>query len=305
MKIAVMGAGGVGGYFGGRLAAGGAEVSLVARGAHLEALKRDGLHIRSPKGDLHVVLPATSDPAEIGPVDVVLFCVKSTDTESAARELAPLLGDDTVVVTLQNGVDNEEKIEAILGEGRAAGGVAYIMATIGEPGTIVHEGPMARIVFGELDGGRSPRLEALETLCRASGVDAKLSDDVRFDLWRKMAFICAVASMTASARLPVGGLRESEPAVAMLARLAREVVTVAERKGVALSEDIPLQVVETVRALPAENYSSLHYDLTHGKPLELEALNGAIVRFANELGLSVPANEAVYAILHPWALRNA
>jgi 2-dehydropantoate 2-reductase len=201
-------------------------------------------------------------------------------------------------------VDNEEKIEAIVGPGHVAGGVAYIMATIGEPGVIVHEGAMARLVFGEMDGARSERLEALLALCQAASVDAELSEDIRVELWRKMAFICAVAGMTAGVRLPVGDLRRSEPALAMLARLAREVVAVAHGSGVALGEDIPDRVVDTVRALPADNFSSLHYDLTHGKPLELEALNGTVLRLARGLDLAVPANEAVYAILHPWALRN-
>ena len=189
MRIAVYGAGGVGGYFGGRLARAGAEVHFIARGAHLQALRERGLRVRSVKGDFQVQVPATDDPAEVGPCDVVLFCVKTFDTDAAAARLGPLVGADTAVVSLQNGVENEEKLARAVGEDHVMGGAAFIFAGITEPGVIVHTGGPASITIGELDGHVSHRAQRLLACCERAGFEAELSASIKTVLWGKLAFI--------------------------------------------------------------------------------------------------------------------
>ncbi|WP_436347364.1 2-dehydropantoate 2-reductase [Natronorubrum sp. FCH18a] len=305
MKFAVFGAGGVGGYLGARLADAGHEVHLVARGTHLEALRSEGLRLESIAGDATVELPATDDPAEIGPCDAVLFCVKSTDTRDAAADLEPLLGDETAVVSFQNGVDNERWLANEIGEAHVVGGVAYIFSTIGAPGVVEHTGGPARFVYGELDGRRTDRIEALDDALSASdGIDAVLADDVRVELWRKFAFICAQAGTTAAIRLPVGEIRETDASWELYRRLVEEVCAVARATGVDLPDGLVDEWLAFARELDPEMYSSLHYDLTHGKPMELGALHGSVVRHAADAGVDVPMNEAVHAILRPWAERN-
>jgi 2-dehydropantoate 2-reductase len=305
MKVAVYGAGGVGGYFGGRLAQAGADVHLIARGAHLDALQRDGLRVESVRGDFSVELPATDDPADVGQCDVVLFTVKSFDTEAAARELRPLLTDDTAVISLQNGLDNEETLAAEIGREHVMGGVAYIFSTIADPGVIEHTGGPTSFTYGELDGRRSDRAERVLEWCdRAEGMDAELSDAIQTDLWEKAAFICAQAGMTATVRLPVGEIRDHEESWEMYRRIIDEVCRVGRATGADLQDGVVSQWMEFADDLGADSYSSLHYDMTHGKPMELEALHGAVVRRGREHDVAVPMNEAVYAILRPWAQRN-
>jgi 2-dehydropantoate 2-reductase len=305
VKIAVLGAGGVGGYFGGRLAAAGNEVHLLARGDHLAALRDDGLRVRSLKGDFTADVHATDDPSAVGRCDAVLFCVKSYDTREAAARLAPMLGDDTAVVSLQNGVDNEETIAAVVGAGHVLGGAAFIFSTIAAPGVIAHTGGPARIVFGELDGVRTPRVERLLAACQEAGVDAAVPPDIRVVLWSKFAFICAVAGMTAAVRLPLGEIRAEPASWAMFRRLLTEVVAVARAEGVALGPDVVREQVALAEAQGPDVYSSLHHDLVNGNRLELDALHGAVVRRGARRGVPTPANEAVYAILAPWAARHA
>ena len=306
MKVAVFGAGGVGGYYGGRLAQAGEDVHLVARGEHLEALRANGLRVESVFGDFAVDLPATDDPSSIGPCDVVLFCVKAYDTETAATSLDPLLRDDTAVVTLQNGVDNEDLLAAVVGREHVLGGVTQIFSTIGGPGLVQHTGGPARVVFGELDGRRTPRGAPRPAASeRAEGVEATLSTAVQVPIWEKAAFICAQSGMTAGVRLPLGDIRAAPAAWAMYRRLVAEVCAVAEAEGVDLPEDAVDRWVGFAGELEADAYSSLHYDLTHDRPLELEALHGSVVRRADDHGVAVPMTEAIYAILEPWARRNA
>ena len=304
MKIAVFGAGGIGGYFGARLSAGGGDVHLIARGAHLAALRSAGLRIVSANGDLHLDLPATNQPEDIGGCDVVLFCVKSTDTVDAARRLEPLLKEGSAVITLQNGVDNEATIGSVVPSQHVVGGVAYILATITEPGVVTHQGALARIVVGELDGTKSARLEAFVELCGRSGVDAELTENIQQELWRKFAVICATAGMTAAVRLPLGDIRASEASLSMFRELVSEVVAVANASGTPMATDTAERIMEVLQTLPAEWYSSLHYDLTHDKPMELEALHGTVARRARELGVPAPMSAAVYGVLAPWAKRN-
>ncbi|MEF8857263.1 MAG: 2-dehydropantoate 2-reductase [Haloplanus sp.] len=305
MKFAVFGAGGVGGYVGARLADAGHEVQLIARGEHLDALQSSGLRVQSVAGGTTVDCPATDDPSEVGACDYVLFCVKSYDTREAAAKLEPLLGANTAVVSFQNGVDNEAWLAAEIGDDHVAGGVAYIFSTIKDPGVVEHTGGPARFVFGELDGERTPRIEALDdALSAAEGVEAVLAEDVRVELWRKFCLICAQAGMTATTRLPLGELRDTDASWTMYRRLMAEVSAVARAEGVDLPEAVVDEWSEFVQDLDPEMYSSLHYDLTHGKRLELDALHGSVVRHAADAGVDVPMNEAVNAILRPWADRT-
>ena len=302
MTFAIFGAGGVGAYLGARLADAGYDVHLIARGDHLEALRSEGLRVESVAGDTSVDLPATDDPADVGPVDHVLFTVKSYDTRDAAADLDRLLGPETAVVSFQNGVDNEGWIAEEVGESHVVGGVAYIFSTIQSPGVVAHTGGPARFIYGELDGERTDRIEALDdALSSCEGVDAVLADDIRIELWRKFAFICAHSGMTAATRTPLGALRDTPESWGMYRRLIDEVVTVARERGVALPRAAVDEWIEFAQDLDPEMYSSLHYDLTHQNPLELDALNGAVCRHADELDVDVPMNEAITAILRPSA----
>jgi 2-dehydropantoate 2-reductase len=304
MRIAVYGAGGVGGYFGGRLAKAGTEVHFIARGAHLRALQEHGLRVRSVKGDFEVQVSATDDPADVGACDFVLFCVKTFDTDAAAARLGPLVGDDTAVVSLQNGVENEEKLARAVGEDHVLGGAAFIFAEIAEPGVIRHTGGPASITFGELDGRTSARARALLACCEQADVEAELSTSIKTVLWAKLAFICAQAGMTAAVRLPIGEIRTVHAAWAAFGRLVAEVCAVAAADGNPVPPAARERALALAQAAEPGSFSSLHDDLVAGRRMELEALHGFVVRRAAQHGIGVPMSEAVYAILQPWAIRN-
>lgn len=304
VKLAVYGTGGVGGYFGGRLALAGVDVHLIARGAHLEALRTRGLKVTSTKGDFQIDLPATDDPSDVGNCDYVLFSVKSFDTEQAAAQLHPLIGDDTAIISFQNGVDNEEKIARTVGAEHVMGGAAYILSRIAEPGVIAHTGGPARIVFGEMDGTRSERGQRLLAACTKADIDADLSDDIVKVLWDKWAFICSQAGMTAAVRLPIGDIRTVEESWAAFRRIDEEVCAVAAAEGIELAHDTPDVHQRFAEGLEPTAYSSLYDDLTAGRRMELEALHGTVVRRARQNGVPAPMSEAVYAILKPWAVRS-
>lgn len=305
MKVAVYGAGGIGGYFGGRLAKAGADVHLIARGDHLEALQNRGLRVESVYGDFTVDLSATKNPADIGPCDCVLFCVKSYNTTEVARQLDPLIDDDTAVISLQNGVSNEERIATEIGRKHVVGGIAYIFSTIGEPGTIEHTGGPARIIFGELDGSRTDRIEQFLEHCeQADGMEGVLSENIGRELWNKYAFICAQSGVTAAIRLPIGEIRETEESWGLFTDILYEVADVAAAEGVTVSDETIDEWIEFARDIDPGVYSSLHYDMTHGNQMELEALHGTVVRKADEYDVDVPVTRAVYGILRPWDVRN-
>jgi 2-dehydropantoate 2-reductase len=304
VKLAVYGTGGVGGYFGGRLARAGVDVHLIARGAHLEALQEHGLKVMSTKGDFHVELPASDDPADVGPCDYVLFTVKSFDNDAAAPRLRPLLGERTAVISFQNGIDNDEEIESALGPGHVMGGAAYIFSRIAEPGVIAHTAGPARIVFGEMDGTRSERAQQFLDACLEADIDAELSNDIRRVLWDKFAFICAQAGMTAAVRLPIGALRTVEESWDAFKRVVEEVCAVAAVDGIELPGDAAQRHALFAEGLEPTGYSSLYDDLSSGRRMELEALHGTVVRRARRHGIPVPVTETIYAILKPWAVRN-
>jgi len=318
MHIVVMGAGGVGGYFGAKLARAGESVTLVARGEHLAAIRRDGLRLRSAVEGEYVVRPAAVEDVRDLPVaDVVLFCVKAFDTETAAAHVRSVVGPDTAVLSLQNGIDNEDKLDEILGAGHAMGGVAQVFALIERPGVIAHHF-LGRIIFGELDGRVSPRAERLgAALARAAidaqlstderlgaalaraAIDAQLSTDIRRALWEKYALICAVAGMTALTRAPIGVVRETPECWRMFGAIVEETVALAAASKAGLPVDIADQTMKTAASIAPGNFSSLYQDLRQGKRLELEALQGHAVRLGERFGVPTPALAAVYAALKP------
>lgn len=302
MKVGVVGAGGVGGYFGGRLALAGTEVALLARGPHLMALQQHGLQVRSVVDDFSVEVAASDDPAEIGPCDVVFFCVKSYDSDRAGALLAPLMRTETAVVSLQNGVDNEEKIAAQIGSEHVLGGAAFILSHIVEPGVIEQIGGPCRIVFGELDGSHSDRTERLLAECRAADINAGITDDIQAVLWDKYAFLCALAGMTAATRLPIDKLLNVPESRAMFQDIVREVALAARPEGVKLPDDVVEQKTAFAETFEPGSFSSLHHDLISGHRLELDALFGELTRRARRRAISVPASDAIYALLRPWEI---
>lgn len=302
MRLAVVGAGGVGGYFGGRLALAGADVTFVARGPHLAAIRQRGLRVRAADEDFTVQVTATDDLSDVGAVEHVLVCVKSYDTDAVARRLPPLVGQDTAVISLQNGIDNEERLALSVGRSHVAGGVAYIFGHVAEPGVVERTAEPKRLVFGELDGGRSERLERLRRACEEAGLEATVSDDVRRVLWDKAALVGPMAALTAAARLPIATLLPIAETRLLYRTLVSEFAAVARAEGVTLSETVVDEKLAFAEAVGRTARNSLHNDLEIGRRLELDALVGAVVRRAREKGVPVPATEALYALLKPWEL---
>ena len=302
MKIAVMGSGGVGGYFGGCLAATGCDVQFVARGAHLQAMRTRGLRILRPDGDLHVAeMRATDDPGTIGPVDIVLFTVKLYDMETAAEAIRPLLGADTAVIPFLNGVEAVEALGRAVGPGHVMGGVAYIFSVVEEPGVIRHIGTLARLLFGELDGAASRRAVSFKEVCDGAGIDAVHSENIELDIWKKLVILAAVAGVTTFTRLSLGPIRDDPEAAAMLRATIDETAAVARARGVGLAEDAEEVAWTTVSSLPDDMKSSMLDDLEHGRRLELPWLNGAVARMGRELGIPTPTNAAITDALTPHA----
>jgi 2-dehydropantoate 2-reductase len=296
-----MGSGGVGGYFGAKLQGAGAEVTMVARGPHLEAMRRAGLAVRSAVEGDSVVRPAAVERLEgVARADAVLFCVKSFDTEDAAARLWSVLGPDTPVLSLQNGVDNEDKIDAQLGVGRAMGGVAQVFATIEAPGVIRHHAA-GRIVFGELDGRVSERAERVREAFARAEVPVELSKDIRRALWEKYVLICAVAGLTAVTRETIGVIRETPATWRLFRVILEEATALARAAGVELPADTVDRTVTFAEGIPPGNRASLAQDLLQGRRLELEALHGHAWRLGERLGVPTPAIFAVYAALLPHA----
>ena len=298
VRIAVVGAGGVGGYFGGRLAAVGVDVAFIARGAHLAAMRANGLRIFSPKGDAHVQrVTATDNPGEIGPVDVVLFAVKLYDTEAALPQLSELVGPGTVVLPFQNGVDAVDIVTRAVGREHTAGGTCYVSAMIAEPGVIKHTA-MDQLIFGELDGSHSPRLEQLLDACRKTNFQATLSSNIIVDIWTKFTRLSVLSGMTAVTRSPLGVIVNDPDLFAMLKAAVGEGVAVAHAKGVAVKGDMS-DVARAYQALPFETKASMLVDLESGRRLELPWLSGAVARIGREVGVPTPIHSFIATVLKP------
>jgi 2-dehydropantoate 2-reductase len=303
MRIAVVGAGGVGGGFGAALARAGADVSFIARGAHLAAMKDHGLKVQGPRGDIHLVpTRATDDPAEIGKVDIVLFCVKLWDVESAGQHIAPLLGPGTAVIPLQNGIDAAERLIPILGSGAVMGGVAQISASITAPGVIQQVGTFMRMIFGELDGRSSKRAADFLELCLKAGFDAMLSEQILTDLWMKFILLASNASMMAATRQPIGKLRDDPDLRPIFLAAYREVVDVGRAKGIALPVDAVEQIVGFTGHMPPAMKASMALDLDRGNRLELPWLGGKVVELGRALGVPTPTHSMMAAMLKPYIM---
>ncbi len=299
MKIAVMGSGGVGGFLGGRLANAGFDVSFIARGAHLAAMREHGLLIENePQGNIHVARVAvTDDPSTLAVVDLVLIAVKLWDTEVAARAIAPIVGAHTAVLSLQNGVIKDDILRQAFGDAAVMGGVTYMATNISRPGVIRQTGTMQRLLFGEYDGRRSPRAERLlEALLRA-GVQADISDDIRLTLWEKYVLLVGLSGTTTTMRSAIGPVRDNPQTRAFLAEVMRETVAVGRANGVNLPEDYAAQQLTFVDTLPPGMTSSMHHDLDAGNRLEVAWLSGGVVQLGTPIGVPTPANRAVWDVL--------
>ena len=303
MRVAVVGAGGVGGGFGAALARAGADVTFIARGAHLAAMKNHGLKVQGGRGETHLVpTKATDNPAEVGEVDIVLFCVKLWDVESAGKHIKPLIGPDTAVIPLQNGVDAAERLVPILGPNAVMGGVAQISASIVAPGVIQQVGTFMRMIFGELDGKRSKRGEDFLALCLKAGFDATFSDQILTELWMKFILLAANASITAVTRQPIGKLRDDPDLRQIFIAAWQETVDVGRARGVALPADALEKILEFTRHAPPAMKASMALDLERGNRLELPWLGGKVVELGRQLGVPTPAHGMMYAMLKPYIM---
>lgn len=300
MKIAVMGAGGVGGYFGGRLAQAGHDVAFVARGKHLEAIKAKGLTLNSPLGDATIKVRAAEDPAELGPAEVVLFAVKLWDTESAAERIRPLVEKGGLVIPFQNGVESIERIGKVLGPERVMGGAAYIAGRIGEPGVIVQTGAMARLRFGPVLPAQMKTAQAFLAACQKAKIEAELTDDIVRVLWEKFVLLVSISATTTVTRKTVGVVRADPDLRWLLEACMRETWALGRKRGVKLADDFVAQTLRFVVGLPAEMRASMAADLEAGSKLEAPWLSGAVARMSHEAGLEAPANRAVFAALKPY-----
>ena len=297
-RFAIMGSGGVGGYFGGRLAQAGFDVSFIARGPHLAAMRARGLRLNSPLGDAHIEpVRATDEPPDIGAVDYVLFATKLWDTENAGEACRPLIGPETAIISLQNGVDAEEILAAILGADHVMGGVAGISAVIGAPGVIDHMSAFAKIFLGELNGARTARAERLMAVLDEAGIDAEMPDDIGKSIWLKFIFLVGLSALTSLTRKTIGPLREDPECRVLLAQVLAEAAAVARAKGVALDEDVARERLAFIDGLPYAMTSSMATDLARGNRLELDWLSGAVVRMGREHGVDTPANGFVTTAL--------
>ena len=303
MRMAVMAAGAVGGYFGGRMAAAGHDVTFIARGAHRDAIRRNGLRIESALGDLHLKdLNVTDDPKQVGPVDVVLFAVKLWDTETAGEQTRPLVGSNTRVITLQNGVDSVERLAPILGDDVTIGGATYIVTTIAKPGVIRHTGARAEVRCGRLDRRPDAVLAGYVQQMKAANIEITLTDHMLLDIWKKFVLLSGTSGITASTRQPLGVVRDDEDMRAFFCRLMHETIGVGRAAGVEFPPDFAAELDRWVASFPPTMKASMANDLDAGRRLELDWLAGKVVALGRKYGIATPGHEAVYAILKPYRM---
>ena len=305
MMIAVFGAGAVGGYFGGRLAEAGEEVVFIARGEQLAALRDRGLRVRSVAGDFVLEeVAATDDPREVGPVELILVGTKAWQVPAAASAMRPMVGETTVVLPLQNGVEAPDQLAAVLGEQHTLGGLCRILSFLESPGVVRHAGADPVIIFGELNGGESERGRMiLQAFGRCKGLEPELSSDVRLELWRKLVFIAAVGGVGAATGAPFGIIRAVPETRRLLRDCMEEVCRVAAALGAPLPREQPDRVLEFIDTLPADGMSSLQRDLAAGRRSELDSQLGAVVRLGGKAGVQTPSCRVLYDVLLPTELR--
>ncbi|HLJ35830.1 MAG TPA: 2-dehydropantoate 2-reductase, partial [Ktedonobacteraceae bacterium] len=302
MRIVVIGAGGTGGYYGGLLARAGENVTFLARGTQLEALRTRGLTVKSRlAGTFSVPVHAASNPEEIGVADLVLFCVKMYDTVAASQGLHSLVGPETIVLPIQNGIDVAGLLSDEVGEQHLVGGVAYVTSQIESPGVIVQTGGGGSIELGELDGGQSERTRRVQQVLQHAGIPTTLSNDIRVSLWAKFVFICAFSGVTALTRLSMGQVLAYSETSDLLRAVMEEGEAVARAYNIALPGDVVERQMATTQTFPPEAMGSMAFDLLAGRRLEIDALNGTMVRMGKERGLSLPCNTVIYAALKPFA----
>jgi 2-dehydropantoate 2-reductase len=304
MRIAILGSGAVGGFYGALLARQGHDVAFVARGAHLAAIRANGLRVRGAVGDFAARGRAESHTSRIGEVDLVIVAVKTYDNDTALPMLDPLMGPRTAVLTLQNGVDSVEEVAAAVGRERVLGGSTYVATAIAEPGLIEQTGTHRRVVFGEVVAGQtapSARVNAIAQIMREADIHAEAVADARPSLWEKFVYLAPFAGFTGAARLPIGPLRELPGFFDLALRACGEVASVARAEGIPLPEDLQQRLRVYIDALPATTRSSLLIDLQSGKRIEVESLQGSVVRRAAAAGVDVPIMQTLYAVLKPWA----
>lgn len=295
-----MGSGGLGGFFGGWLASSGADVTLIARGEHLNAIRKNGLRVTSQLGDRHVVnVTATDDSGEIGPVDIILFCVKNYDLAEASDMCRPMLKPATAVISMMNGVEASTRIGSILGDQHAVTGLTYLPSNIAAPGVIAHVGTKTDMVFGETDGAMTPRLTAFCRICREAGLDAEVSPDIVTAAWAKFVPWSAMSAASTAARVDFGGLQSRPELVRLFSDLALETLRVGQALGAKLDDDYISKVSEMVMTYPPNTRNSMFVDLSLGKRIELDAASGAVIRLGKDLGVETPNHRALYAILLP------
>ena len=302
MHVVIMGSGGIGGYLGARLAAAGTDVSFIARGTHLRAMRETGLNVESALGDIHLEgVRATDKPATLKRADVVVFAVKLYDMEAAAQLIRPIVGPETVVVPFLNGVEAPAAIDTVLGENTSAGGVIRMSATLVEPGLIRHIGTFATVTMGALAQAQQTKLEAFQAALTEAGVDASLSDDITAEIWKKMAFLAPMSALTSLVRAPIGVVRADEKLADLYMEAVKEAVRIAWASGANLDADADKQVWKFTQNLPADMPSSMQIDLENERRLELDWLSGALVRMGKELNIKTPTHELVTTILGPRA----
>jgi 2-dehydropantoate 2-reductase len=304
MKFAILGSGAVGGYFGARLARAGQDVTFVARGAHLEAIRAKGLEVKSAAlGDFRVHAAAESDTAKIGPVEVVIVSVKAYDNATALPMLTPMIGPDTVVLTLQNGVDSVNEVAAVVGESRVLGGTTYVATALEGPGLIVQTGVHRSIIFGEVFGDRSrisPRVQAIADILATADIQVTPVADARIPIWDKFVYLVAFSGFTGASRLPIGAIWKHPNVRDMFYATSREIAAIAAAEGVTISADRFDTLKDYMDHIPPTTRSSLLIDLEQGKRIEVEALQGAAIRRAQKLGVPVPITSTLYALLKAW-----
>lgn len=300
MKIAIVGAGGIGGYFGGLLAAAGADVHFLVRPRTLQALHERGLRIESAVTPLHLpAVQANADPAAIGAADLVIFAVKLPDARQAATGLGPLIGPHTVVIPFQNGVEASGLLAAALPGAAIASGVAYIAAALREPGVVIHGGPFARLRFGPREAAQRAPLAAFEAVCRQAGIDVQLLDDIARTIWEKFVFLVGLSAMTGVTRRPIGVIRADPLMRSVLRTVMQETCAVAHAEGAGLPADFIEERMAFVDTLPDTMKASMLHDLEAGRRLELPWLSGAVVRLGERHGIATPVNQTIVAALTP------
>src|SRR5712691_3392000 len=298
MRIVVMGSGGVGGYFGARLAQGGCDVRFVARGPHLAALMKNGLRVESKLGDIHLPeVRASDNPTALGPADLILISVKLWDTDTAIRAIKPIVDRGAFVISLQNGVRKEEILHRAFGETPVVGGLCYIASKISSPGVVSHTGTLQRLIFGEIDGRTSDRTQTFLQVCKRSRIDAEISSNIMRAIWEKFVFLVGVSASTTTMRATIGPIRTNPRTRAFLVDTMREVVAVGRAHAGQLDDDFAENRLPTCDGLPPEMTSSMHTDLEEGKPLEVDWLSGAVVALGKAVAVQTPLNRAVSDIL--------